>query len=41
MEEIFADDALHCRELTLDEWRRRPLRQRIAEAIVTPIRPFL
>jgi cardiolipin synthase len=41
MEEIFADDALHCRELTLDEWRRRPLRQRIAEAVVTPIRPFL
>ncbi|HXT35741.1 MAG TPA: phospholipase D-like domain-containing protein [Chloroflexota bacterium] len=41
MEEIFADDAVNCRELTLVEWRRRPLRQKIAEAIVIPIRPFL
>jgi cardiolipin synthase len=41
MEGIFADDALNCRELTIDQWRRRPMSQKIAEAIVTPIRPFL
>jgi cardiolipin synthase len=41
MEAIFADDATKCRELTLKQWRRRSLRQKIEETIVTPIRPLL
>ncbi|MGH2347583.1 MAG: phospholipase D-like domain-containing protein [Chloroflexota bacterium] len=41
MEEIFADDATQCRQLTLKQWRRRSLRQKLEETIVTPIRPFL
>jgi cardiolipin synthase len=41
MEAIFADDASNCRELTLDEWRRRALIEKIAEAILLPLRPLL
>lgn len=41
MEEIFAGDALQCRAVTLEEWRGRPLLQKLAEAIVIPIRPLL
>jgi len=41
MEEIFADDATRCREVTRAEWRRRPLTWKIAEAILVPLRPLL
>lgn len=41
MEEIFASDTVQCHALTLKEWRRRPLLQKAAEAIVIPLRPFL
>ncbi len=41
MEEIFADDATRCREVTREEWRRRPLTWKLAEAILVPLRPLL
>lgn len=41
MERIFAADAGHARELTLGEWRRRPPREKLAEAILMPLRPLL
>jgi cardiolipin synthase len=41
MERIFAADAAHARELTLEEWRRRPLPEKLAEAILLPLRPLL
>jgi cardiolipin synthase len=41
MEYIFAADAAHVRELTLEEWRRRPLPEKLAEAILLPLRPLL
>lgn len=41
MERIFAVDAMHARELTLGEWRRRPLWEKLAEIILLPLRPLL
>ncbi len=41
MEEVFADDLQHCRELLLDEWVRRPLVQKLGELILSPLWPFL
>jgi cardiolipin synthase len=41
MEAIFGEDALDCYELTLDEWRHRPLMEKMAEAILLPLRPLL
>ena len=41
MEHIFAADAAHARELTLKEWRRRPLPEKLAETILLPLRPLL
>jgi cardiolipin synthase len=41
MEHIFVADAAHTRELTLEEWRHRPLPEKLAEAILLPLRPLL
>ena len=41
MERIFAADAAQARELTVLEWRRRPLLEKLAEAILLPLRPLL
>ncbi len=41
MEAIFAADAAGAHELTLEEWRRRPLIARLSEAIVAPLWPLL
>lgn len=41
MEEIFELDAGNCTELTLQEWTRRPLINRVTEGILSPWRPLL
>lgn len=41
MERIFHNDASHARELTLDEWKRRPFSYKCAEFLLRPLRPFL
>jgi cardiolipin synthase len=41
MEEIFANDSTNARELTLDEWRQRPLIAKFSEAVLAPLRPLL
>lgn len=41
MEGIFLDDASNTREVTLEEWRRRPLLEKLAETMLLPLRPFL
>lgn len=41
MEEIFVMDMGNCRELTLEEWERRPLAAKVSEAIIAPLRPLL
>ena len=41
MEKIFANDSLNTHEITLKEWQRRPLLQRLAEIILLPLRPLL
>ncbi len=38
---IFKNDLKQAKELTLEDWAKRPLAQRIAEKIVWPIRKFL
>src|SRR3989338_3217898 len=37
----FQEDLKHCREITLSEWRKRPLLQKIIELLVSPIRGIL
>ncbi len=41
MEDIFAMDLGNCVELTLAEWEHRPLAAKVAETILTPLRPLL
>jgi cardiolipin synthase A/B len=41
MEDIFSKDASNTRELTLEDWQRRPLLERFAETMLLPLRPFL
>ncbi len=41
MEEIFYKDCTNATELTLEEWCKRSLIKRFAEAILMPLRPFL
>lgn len=41
MEKIFAMDSSNCVELSLDEWRNRPLAMKVSEAILAPLRPLL
>jgi cardiolipin synthase A/B len=41
MEQIFANDSTNARELTLEEWERRPLIAKLSEAILSPLRPLL
>jgi len=41
LEEIFAVDAGNCRELHLDQWRRRNLMLKLSEAVLSPWRPLL
>lgn len=41
LSDIFKKDCENAPELTIEEWRARPLMQRIAEKIVWPIRKFL
>lgn len=41
MEHIFAADRENCRTLTLAEWTRRPLAQKLGELILSPLWPFL
>lgn len=41
MEEVFAMDSSNCRELTLDQWHRRPAMVKFSETVLTPFRPLL
>ncbi|WP_300080549.1 phospholipase D-like domain-containing protein [Propioniciclava sp.] len=41
MERIFLMDAANCRELTLEDWRRRPLAAKVSETILAPLRPLV
>ena len=41
MEQIFANDSSNTHELTLAEWGRRPLLEKLAETILMPLRPLL
>jgi cardiolipin synthase len=41
MERIFVNDSTNARELTLEEWRRRPLIAKFSETILAPLRPLL
>jgi len=41
MERIFSNDADNTRELSLAQWQRRPLYEKLAEAILMPLRPLL
>lgn len=41
MAEVFRLDLTNCRELTLDEWGRRPWMVKFSEAVLKPFSPFL
>jgi len=41
MERIFLADRSNCRTLSLDEWTRRPLAQKLGELVLSPLWPFL
>lgn len=41
MEDIFLKDASNTRELTLEEWRQRSPLEKLAEAMLLPLRPLL
>lgn len=41
MEHIFENDLSNTRELTLEEWCRRPLLVKLSELILSPLRPLL
>lgn len=41
MREIFFDDLKRCRKVTLEQWRKRPLSQRLLESLLRPISPLL
>ena len=40
MEQVFRNDSVNTRELTLAEWQQRPLLEKLAEAILMPLRPL-
>lgn len=41
MREIFFEDLKYCRKLTLSEWKKRPLMQRLLESILRLVSPIL
>ena len=41
MEQVFRNDSANTRQLTLAEWQHRPLLEKLAEAILMPLRPLL
>lgn len=41
MREIFFDDLKRCKKMNLEEWRRRPLTQRLLESLLRLISPLL
>ncbi|HEX6288995.1 MAG TPA: phosphatidylserine/phosphatidylglycerophosphate/cardiolipin synthase family protein [Herpetosiphonaceae bacterium] len=41
MERIFANDSTNAHELTLEEWRQRPLIAKFSETVLAPLRPLL
>ena len=41
MERIFRTDVTNCEELTLEAWQQRKWQGRVAELVLTPLRPFL
>ncbi|MVA76382.1 phosphatidylserine/phosphatidylglycerophosphate/cardiolipin synthase family protein [Auraticoccus sp. F435] len=41
LEEVFAMDLSNCRELTLEEWVRRPFMVKFSETVLRPYRRFL
>lgn len=41
LEQVFADDLKHSRRVSYDEWRRRPLLDRVLELLTIPIRDQL
>jgi cardiolipin synthase len=41
MEQVFANDASNTRELTLQEWQRRPFYVKLSEMILSPLWPLL
>ncbi len=40
MAEVFELDLTNCRELTLEEWVRRPLMVKFSEALLKPLGPL-
>ncbi|MDE6793774.1 MAG: cardiolipin synthase, partial [Muribaculaceae bacterium] len=41
MRDIFFDDLKYCRKLTLSEWKKRPITQRLLESILRLVSPIL
>lgn len=41
MRDIFFDDLKYCRKLTLSEWKKRPVTQRLLESILRLVSPIL
>nr|WP_233275858.1 phospholipase D-like domain-containing protein [Isoptericola variabilis] len=41
LEDTFRMDLTNARELTLDEWERRPALKKLAELVLSPLRPLL
>jgi cardiolipin synthase len=41
LEDTFRMDLTNARELTLDEWERRPVLKKVAELVLSPLRPLL
>ena len=41
MEAIFKDDVAHSKAVTLEEWKRRPIKSRLFEVLVAPLRQAL
>lgn len=41
MREIFFDDLKRCKKMNLEQWRKRPVMQRLLESLLRPISPLL
>lgn len=41
MEEVFLEDAANCHEVTVEEWQKRSVLEKFAEAVLLPLRPLL
>jgi len=41
LEQVFQDDLQGCKEVTSEEWKKRPLIQKLFENLIVPFRPLL